>query len=447
MKKIQFIYKLSFKNTIIPSYFEFLVVFILPMIDVIFLSKINPESIGNLAILGTLTIVPILHAQYFSNAAVSRYFANKFSFYCGFYRVFFLVLLLMMCYFVFFITFYDYIFQSDRNYSLHRQDKIFIILMMLSSLIGGCRKPLVAVDFIKEKSRDNFIYAALILVLNIIFNLINYFITFSIETKLIGIGLSTCLSQFIIFIIQLYRLKKSNKIYAASFNLKHDIIFWQSLKWASLSVLEVIGFSACSYLFFLLLKQIDVKLLDLRGFLSPFLMIVTASSVVWAMNANKLLSTRIDFFSKTLYEWQIFSTSSVASLMFAIPASILIVIVVMHFSGNNKNYLFFDYGKYIAISMIICEIFRAVNLMILSIMRQTGGIAYATFFSLSLQAMIGCFWIFMLKNKINLYGTDLVLLLFAPAADEIIRFCANFFIYRRKFLTEDKFISPPIQSD
>lgn len=288
----------TFLTIYIPNYLEFSVLFILGILDTVFIALVEPKFVTVLGVTHSLLIIVFVTSQTIANITAAHladpnlteerkhFWINK---------TLVLTLLTGLVYVGAILLLVPYLLKTVNLASDYEHlNYPFIILILLGAIFVALRRGLNAIFNIYRMAKINLYSSLTIVALNVVLNIICYLAFYgkNNEWYLLGIGAATLLSQVLIpiglIILMLYNKTTSFKQWHALFSDRSND--WQIVRTGFISSLEAGSYTVMTYVFIALLSHISQAAFVTRTMLMPWFQMVGALGVAWVGYTNRELA-------------------------------------------------------------------------------------------------------------------------------------------------------------
>lgn len=384
----------TFLSIYIPNYLEYSVLFILGILDTIFIAFVDPHFVTVLGVTHSLLIVVFVTSQIIANIT-SAHLANpdltddKRYFWIN--KTLLLTFLTGVVYVGFILVLVPYLLQAvnlDNHYQ--HLNYSFIVLILLGAIFVALRRGISAVFNIYRQAKINLYSSFLIVILNVVLNIICYWSFYGKNNDfyLLGIATATLLSQVLVPLGLLYWMIKHkvtdfSNIKKLITTLRQD---WGIIKTGFVGSLEAGSYTVMTYVFIAILSHISQTAYLTRTMLVPWFQMVGALAAAWvgytnrelAFCLNKNLMIKFGRMINYLIKWGRLFTSIGLVVMLSIFA------IYQHWALKN---IYHDDQAIstliiVVLSMALIELFRVQNVITLTGLRLLKRVGQSTTLSI-----------------------------------------------------------------
>ncbi|WP_020557953.1 hypothetical protein [Thiofilum flexile] len=442
----------TFLSIYIPNYLEFSVLFILAILDTVFIALVEPRFVTVLGITHSLLIIVFVTSQTIANITAAHltnidlseeqkhYWVNKtllLTFLTGIAYVSFILLL---------VPYLLTVVNLENNYQ--HLNYVFIVIILLGAIFVALRRGINAIFNIYRMASINLYSSLIIVVFNVIFNVACYLLFFNKNNEwyLLGIGLSTFISQVIVP-IGLIAIMVNNK--TTSFKQWRDLLKdkkndWIIIKTGFISSLEAGSYTVMTYVFIAVLSHISQAAFVTRTMLIPWFQMVGALSAAWVGYANRELAFCWNAKQLDKFELTVASLINWGKVFSSIGLLIMLAIFTLIQSIAFKELYSDAQALHILIIVFLClaliEFFRVRNVIALTALRLLKYVGRSTMVSIMCHIvwLMSFFIIYQTQNSLNtLLAVGLMFGLMV--VDEYFRGVYNYSLLR-KFINNNDIV-------
>lgn len=429
----------TFLSIYIPNYLEYSVLFILGILDTVFIAFLEPKFVTILGVTHSLLIVVFVTSQIIANIT-SAHLAHteleeeKKHFWIN--KTLLLTFLTGVAYVSFILLLVPLLLKTvNLENSYQHLNYPFIVLILLGAIFVALRRGINAIFNIYRQAKINLYSSFIIVALNVIFNLICYFAFFGKHNDyyLLGIAVSTLLSQVLVPLGLMYWMVLTKTTSFSNWNAviadrKGD---WAIIKTGFIGSLEAGSYTVMAYAFISILSHISQTAFVTRTMLVPWFQMVGALAAAWVGYANRELAfclnaNLMEKFGQTtsyLIGWgRVFT-----SIGLVIMLTVFAIFQSFAFKNIYNDSHAINILIVVVLSMALIEIFRVRNVITLTGLRLLKHVGKSTAVSVlsHIVLLIGYFTIFYTQE----YMTSLIavgLMFGLMVGDEYFRSVYNY---------------------
>lgn len=406
----------TFLTIYIPNYLEFSVLFILGILDTVFIALVEPKFVMVLGVTHSLLIIVFVTSQTVANitaAHLTEAHLTEERKHFWINKTLVLTLLTGLVYVSAILLLVPYLLKAVNLASDYQHlNYPFITLILLGAIFVALRRGLNAIFNIYRMAKINLYSSLTIVALNVVLNIICYWVFYgkNNEWYLLGIGTATLLSQVLVpiglIILMLYNKTTSFKQWRSLFNDKYSD--WQIIKTGFISSLEAGSYTIMTYVFIAVLSHISQAAFVTRTMLMPWFQMVGALGAAWVGYTNRELAIcwqakRLDQFLSTvthLINWgRVFTSIGLLTMLvvFAIVQSIAFKSLYSEPEAWHILVIVF-------ISLALIEFFRVKNIITLTGLRLLKHVGRSTIVSIACHIilLLGFFAIYQTSSNLGI---------------------------------------------